>query len=287
MWTFNAAQRRYLPSLLLPGSVQALSADGTRMLVARSGNGRASGLGVLSLSDAAAGRTDAVRGLRWPSSLRNMPLHESPAFSPDGRTSLNSVSNSTLITGFVVADVDSGDIRVVQLEGGPYQRGSLGPADFNMFWAPGGQGVALYQRADRRLGGAPSLRLFDLKGHPTRSIRLPTPVAPFLCCAPWSPDGQHLVFGYISVLDLPTGSVREMLGGEVREFASYVAGWYDDSHLLVLHTSGNGELLQLQVLDVGTKQVIRRVNVNAPDTYQAMPAFVRLTGPAPTGAIVI
>jgi len=287
VWTFDAARRRYLPSPLLAGSVQSFSPDGSRMLVARSGSGRISDFEVVSLADAAAGRTDAARGLRWPSSLENMPLHGPPMFAPDGRTLLTSVWDSKLITGFVALDIDSGTTRVIELDGGPYRRTALIPGDFAVFWGPGGRGVALYQRADWRLGGAPSVRLFDLSGQPIRSIRLTTRVNPFLCCAFWSPDGQQLVLGYISLLDLRTGSVREMLGGEVKEFASYVAGWYDDSHLLMLHTSGAGAQPELQVLDVRAKQVVRRVPVSGPDAYRPVLALVPLSGPAPPGALVI
>jgi len=298
-WTFNVAQRRYVPLPLPPGSFpEAVSADGSRiMLVAGSGHDApaASGLGVISLADLVAGRTDAVRALRWPSSLSDMRLHESPTFSPDGHTALIPVvSNVTLVTGFVVADVVTGDCRLVELDGGPYQRSNPIMIDFSLFWAPGGRGVTLYQRSDWKLGGAASLRLFDLAGHPTRLIRLPAPVEPFHDDgASWSPDGQHLVFGYYSVLDLATGSVREMTGGQASEsYSDHNALWYDDSHLLLLYSSGNSGRPQLQVLDTGTRQVVRRVALTAPGLRGAIAGstavvLVPLTGPAPAGAIVI
>jgi hypothetical protein len=284
VWLFDSEQRRYVRSPFLaryPFPADT-SADGSRLLVGPRDAGDGSEFGVVSLADAAAGRTDRVRWVPWPSTLAEAQL-QPPRLSPDGRTLLGPVRENELLTGFRLLEVDSGGSRVVPFDGGPYGRQNPDrPTSYTVIWGPGGRQVALHE-SPSGFGEGASLRLFDLDGHLQRSTRLHIgddvwpPDQAF-----WSPDGRRLAFRWGSVIDLWTGEVRMAIG------SAAVAGWYDNDHLVVLGWPGKGSGKELRVVDrEDTRRVVRRVPFNPPEADGCWPRVVPLTGPAPPGAIAI
>jgi hypothetical protein len=136
---------------------------------------------------------------------------------------------------------------------------------------------------------------FGLDGSATRSVTVPRSVMVQL-----SPDGTRLLLYTVSdivwadpadhrrgrMFGRAHNQIYDLSSGRLSPTPARVGDWYDDQHLYQWNEEGDRS--ELVILDLATGKVTAKFPLEDDPTVSYVgPSLVRLTGPAPKGAIVV
>ncbi|MEU8245601.1 hypothetical protein [Nonomuraea sp. NPDC048916] len=229
---------RYREALVAPGERWVAGIPDNRLWVP---------VKTIDLMDRGSGRTYKVR---LPAPVT------SPEWSSDGRTLLLTAyrphsDGSLTIIGFVTLNVADRVPRLVRT--GPRHRVAfwdIGRAHRFYFAGDAGRVMAMHDEPGVAPGGL-RIAVYDLRGERRRFYTGVGALDEWHTVTPFSPSGKLFATfvrggddgGRIAVVEASTGRIVRRIGDDIHA----IAGWYDDTHLIVQRKRSRGQVVYQRV----------------------------------------